>query len=51
MASQLPPPVFYPGGVGCDFGGEELGYARVVRFRVKHEEMYYLYISPPKPFA
>lgn len=51
MASQLSPPVFHPGGVGRNFCGEELGYARMARVRLKHDEVYNLYISSPKPFA
>ena len=44
MARQLSPPVFHPGGVGRNFGGEELGYARMARVCLKHDAVYDLYI-------
>ena len=51
MASQLSPPVFQPNSVRRNFCVEELGYARTEWVGVKHSEMYYSYIAPPKPFV
>ena len=51
MASQLSPPVFQPNGVRRNFCVEELGYPRTDWVDVKHSEMYYSYIPPPKPFV